>query len=108
VSRPRAAMPEIRSAFDHAQQLLKKGKRHHLVSRDLLQGLVDEMSDVARQLARAEARGAGRTVARMALQEQLRPASADEWERAAREEALAQATRPDMAGVIRLEDEDDG
>jgi hypothetical protein len=42
------------SHFDHVLQLLKKRKRMHLVSRDTLQGLVDEMADAARQLAGLE------------------------------------------------------
>ena len=44
----------IRTAFDHAQQLLRKRKRLYLVSHETLQRLVDEMAEVARLLRRAE------------------------------------------------------
>lgn len=40
--------------FDRARALLAKQKRHHLVAREFIQGLVDEMAEAARQIIRAE------------------------------------------------------
>lgn len=90
----------VRTAFDHAQQLLRKGKRHYLVSADLLQGMVDEMEQVARDLVRVLGPAQDRDGQTADDQE---PIAADEWERAARQEALAQAARPDMAGLARFD-----
>lgn len=44
------------SWFDRARQLLAKKKRHHLVSSELLNGLVQEMGWAARQLQALERR----------------------------------------------------
>lgn len=80
------------SRFERAMLLLRKPKKMYLVSRELLEGMVDEMVDAARRIAQLE-----RTA----------PSSYEGIDRVATEEGwrrrfILERERPDMAGVIDL------